>query len=230
VLELMGRDPRLVAAVLARANTGFFRADRIIKSLREACVLLGNRQVFSLCFEALVLNTFEVRSPVMRDLWGRMRRNTAITAEIARRIAKLVGAPHPEDAFVLALLHNLGEVVLVQLVGELVDAGEVALDLGELAVVTADWHERFGAALATAWGLPVAFGRFMGCHHEMGEQASADDVAMHHLLMGSYTYALELGLTYFPQQHSLDASWHFAMLGLDTRDAIRACDGVTKLV
>lgn len=191
------KDPALVVAVLKMANTAYFRSPRLVTNIREACVRLGNRQVFALLLESLLRRTFTAPSPDARLVFDAMWRNAALTARVSRRLAEWQRFARPEDVYVAALLHNLGEFVLVwrvvqasgQQLGPAIDlaAAQIARD-----------HERVGQAAAQRWGLPPMVQVLAGSHHQPRRGEPSQDAAMRAAVTACWHLARSVGGEYLP--------------------------------
>lgn len=232
VLDIIGHDPVLVAGVLKRANGGFF-GRRKVTSLHQACVLLGNNQVFALAIEAMVLNTFHVASRELDAVWRKMRRNLVLTAGIALRLAELAGVDDPEEYYVLGLLHNLGEVAMLQLLADRVERGDLALDMDMMAAAIEVHHESFGNTLAEQWGLPQNLCEIMAHHHRPAAPHEAEaQERRRHIVLGAWKQALAEQFIYLPGQNATaaDASVHFTALGVAPRKVIAASAILAKSV
>ena len=210
VLAVVGRDPTLAAVVLRASNSSFYNASvRAISDLREACVQLGNRRVMALTIEALARSTFALRDEPFRTILPAFWRNAFVTARAADCLARRVHRCSPrarrllpalECLYVAALMHNVGELFLLQIVS---DAG-LSLDddgVAELAAEVDRWHEIFGRTLARAWALPPLVARLAGHHHRPAAAVEPEHERLaRSLLLAAWSLTLEAGATYLPGQ------------------------------
>ena len=221
VVQLVERDPALATAVLRTARSGFYAVREPPASLRDACVHLGNKRVFTIAFEVLVRNQFTVRKPRYKPLFESMWRNALVSARAASHLAKLVREVDPEEMHLAAFLHNIGELVLVQFLAEHEDPSELApLDLQSLGDQAKMVHEDSGAHIASRWKLAPQLIRLAGYHHRPTRMPEPEEeMTSRRVVMAAWTIALRAGFTYFPEQEEEDLVEHLAMLGLTEEDA-----------
>ncbi len=207
------KDPSLVVAVLRMANSAYFRSPRLVTNIREACVRLGNRQVFALLLESLLRRTFTAPKADVKQLFEGMWRNAALTARVARRLAEWQRFARPEDVYVAALLHNLGEFVLAwRVAGE--HEGDVAHALATEAERIQREHEAVGQLAAQKWGLPPMVQVLAGNHHRVRHGEPAQDAAMRAAVSACWHLARSVGGEYLPGMQAPDPLPLFDEMGL----------------
>jgi HD-like signal output (HDOD) protein len=97
-----------------------------------------------------------------------LRRRALAAGIAARLIAKTLRVESGHD-FLVGLLHDLGELVLLQRAAEegILQAGVLDTEDGPLILESIDAdHARVGAALCRAWGLPPAVAEAAEFHHD----------------------------------------------------------------
>lgn len=212
------RDPALVVAVLKLANSAYFRSPRLVTNIREACVRLGNRQVFALLLESLLRRTFTANSHATQSVFEAMWKNAALTARVARRLAEWQRTGRPEDAYVAALLHNLGEFVMVwRIVSD--TPHDLMQRLAEEAPTIALEHESIGRLAAQKWGLPPQVQALAGDHHRKRKGEAPQDTALRLSIVACWALARSVGGDYLPNMAPADALALFDELELP--DALR---------
>lgn len=141
ISEIVASDTALVARVLALANSALYGPVSEVRSIDQALLRLGTRR-----FKTLVL-TAALRQVLielgggdwqqLRDFW----RHALTTAMTARALATLTRYPEPDEAFMLGMLHNIGELVAISTPD--IDARQTCMDQ----------QSDIAAELVTAWGL-----------------------------------------------------------------------------
>ncbi len=207
------KDPALVVAVLKVANSAYFRSPRLVTSIREACVRLGNRQVFALLLESLLRRTFTAPSPDARQFFDGMWRNAALTARVARRLAEWQRFARPEDVYVAALLHNLGEFVMAWRVVQAAD-GHLGSAIEAAAADIAKEHERVGQLAAQRWGLPPMVQVLAGSHHHVRRGEPSQDAAMRAAVTACWHLSRSVAGEYLPDMEAPDPLPLFDEMGL----------------
>lgn len=167
VLEIVESDPRLTAAVLAEVNSAFYGCAKSISDARRACIQLGAPRVAALATQAILEGTFRTDREPFRSLSQSLWIESVVCARLSSRIASLMKAMDPDEVYTLALLHNVGELVVIDL------ASRLPYDMGDseaeaLFLELENNHERIGALLMERWDLPSAFRQLAGSHHPDG--------------------------------------------------------------
>ena len=145
ISEIIAVDTALVARVLALANSAVYRLDAPIHSVEQALLRLGLRRFHTLLLTAALRQLlFELGGDQwqqLRDFW----RHSLTTALTAKALATLTRYQEPDEAFMLGMLHNIGELIAIK--SPTTDAQQYFLDhQGDVA-----------AELVTSWGLgPLA--------------------------------------------------------------------------
>jgi HD-like signal output (HDOD) protein len=152
-----------------------------------------------------------------------MWKNAALTARVARRLAEWQRVGRPEDAYVAALLHNLGEFVLVWKIAE-----ENPPDLGERLAMESDriatQHESVGALAAQKWGLPPQVQAVAGFHHKGRAHEPPQDVALRTTILACWALSRSVAGDYLPNMAPADPIEFFEQLGLAEQLRVRVAE------
>lgn len=143
--EIVSADTGLVARVLALANSALYGRPGEIRSVEQALLRLGTDCVRTLIMTAalrqLLFDLGADQWTQLRDFW----RHSLTTALTARALATLTRYPTPDEAFLLGMLHNIGELIALKTRDE------------SLRQQYLDQQADIGANLAQSWGLgPMA--------------------------------------------------------------------------
>ncbi len=174
-------DPGLTGQVLRFVNSSYFGFSQEISSVKLAITLVGIRTIknFSLWSAVFSLMPNPKCGPFdLKLLWQDSLRR----ALFARRLAKLLGAKEPEDAFSAALLQDMAVPLLAKeaarLYEKLIEArddGKVRLSHLEHCVL--GWtHAEAAGIMARQWNLPDAFATLIEHHHQI-EPCASDPAA-----------------------------------------------------
>jgi len=165
--RLIELDPSLTASLLRLVNSPFFGMRREIGGVSEAVMVLGmgavRRMVMSLAV-AGPMRKADVDPAFARSRW----QHTVCCAALARRL--IVDDPAASElAFTAGLLHDMGQVHLLQLHADAyvrlhADAGDADVRTLE-AERFGQAHDTLGAELLEAWGLPQAIADAARSHH-----------------------------------------------------------------
>ncbi len=145
ISNIVSMDTALVARILALANSALYGPGTRITSVDQALTRLGTRRFYTLVLTAALRQLlFELGGDEwqqLRDFW----RHSLTTALTARALATLTRYPEPDEAFMLGMLHNIGELIAIKTPAE--DAKQYYLNQ----------QNEVAAALVDAWGLgPMA--------------------------------------------------------------------------
>ncbi|MBQ0958637.1 HDOD domain-containing protein [Ideonella sp. 4Y11] len=203
-IALIERDPSLAARCLRLANSPFYGRPGRIGSVSGAVTLLGLRTVNHLLTAVTLQQAIRPEQCPGFDLNGFWRHamNVAMAASTIGPRLDL----DPSEAFLAGLLHDLGELMLVLLVPEIVAEVERRTAAGEpvrqveRALLGTD-HVEVGSAVARRWNFPPAIVEAIADHHRGGPaqaQSQAPGLAMLLSQIHQLTGPLERGWT--PEQ------------------------------
>jgi len=126
ISDIVAVDTALVARILALANSALYRPETPIRSVEQALLRLGLRRFHTLLLTAALRQLlFELGGDQwqqLRDFW----RHSLTTALTAKALATLTRYQEPDEAFMLGMLHNIGELIAIKTPGT--DAQQYFLD------------------------------------------------------------------------------------------------------
>ena len=178
VVGVLERDPGMVARVVASANTAAVAARSPIRDVRGALVRLGTRRVRSLVETAAVRDMFGTPTGGVGEALQHAWRAHVTSACVARAVAEGTGILDPEEAYLMTLFRDVGELFLVGVMGDL---GSGGLGAQEIAMIDG-WHPRFGAALLAKWGMGRRFRVVAQNHHQARFVGEPGDIQCLHLV------------------------------------------------
>jgi HD-like signal output (HDOD) protein len=167
--EIISKDPLLTAKILKVLAIGNVTVCRADLSVRRMIDLLGSFHIrTSFLPEATRAFFFPTRDWYRNQLWL----HSHLAALFARKLAAHCGFPHPEEAYVAALLHNLGAFllywhapseysqILYQSVRDQKDIDRLEEERFGVG------HTKLGSMYAEKWGFPTAMNIVMKVHHQ----------------------------------------------------------------
>jgi len=165
--DRLSRDPSLVQGLLRQANGAFYGAGLKPILRVDAAIdrigLAGTRAVvLAACVDGLLSKPGGHYDAMLAAAWTHM----VNTGPLARALAPTFQAD-AEEAFAIALLHDVGQLVIFDRISGLRAAKRKSISLPEawLAVVVEQLHEPLGAMAAHRWGLGAAAADAIGSHH-----------------------------------------------------------------
>jgi|GEM_PF-5033358 len=204
VLEVISQDPVIVASILRSANSSRNSISREITSIEAACVRLGNQLVVSMAQEVALAGAMHFTAEPMHSLAKKMWKNFVATADLAMRIATQNNHPNPAAIRTAALLHNIGDLLLLHRASVFAPRWRArGIDLpscmGEHSKAK---HAQLGASLLKLWGLPQLF---VSCAELHDSERSADPEVARALDIINLAHKLVVksGLDYLPGQKAM---------------------------
>src|SRR5436190_4221282 len=117
IARVISKDPALSGKILRTVNSSFYGRSQHVSTVSHALVILGLQSVKTLVLGfSLVSNLTKSKAKGFKHLvyW----RHSIYSATAARTIAAKLGVVQQEEAFLAALLMDIGMLVLDQVVGE----------------------------------------------------------------------------------------------------------------
>ena len=155
VVDILRVDPALTAKLLRLANSPLYARRRHIDTLQQAVTLLGLDAVMTAALSLTLLSdhTTGARASVFTAQWSR----SVHAAVSAQALAAHVPSVPPPDAFLAALLQDIGILVIAKLEPQVYELLERprhdAVAAAERVQLGFD-HSLAGAELLAAWNLP----------------------------------------------------------------------------
>jgi len=169
IADLMLADVGLTARALHLVNSSFYALSAEVKSLSQAIALLGTTRLEEIILSVVLPQLFGrgPGGPLVRKIWE----HSFATAFIARELAVRLGFPRPTNAYVAALMHDLGLIVaarclptpLQRVVNENDALGQWDLEVEHRELQTD--HTVVGASLARKWNFPDGITDTIRDHH-----------------------------------------------------------------
>ncbi len=175
LVRLVEQDPVLAQSLLRFANSAANSTGARSTSLAECIRRVGTQGLRSVILSSMVEGTLcrtgYAYDGMVRQVWEHMIR----TAPIARTLAPAFGVV-PDEAFTLALLHDVGKLVLFDRLGTLRAElrREVKLTPTVMPRLLGELHEILGGAAALRWGLGKGAVAVISAHHRKADPLEAN--------------------------------------------------------
>lgn len=172
---IVGQDPGLASRILRVANSPALRRGKELKTVETCLVALGTRLVRSLATCLSIQRLFDkdtrLSAAEVADFWG----HSLLVGEMARGIAEMTDFPLPEDAYLSGLLHDIGELIMLQAIGDpyrryLASALANPQFVAEEVRLFGTTHAEVGAWLIDHWGLDSVVADGVAFHHNPAVQ------------------------------------------------------------
>lgn len=178
IARVITRDPALSGKILKTVNSSFYARSRPVGAVSQAMVILGLQAVKTLVLGfSLVSKLTEGKKDKKSFNHLKYWRRSVYAATSARALAKRAGVVQQEEAFLAALLMDIGMLVLDQVMGDAYGAVEAGVErhdelpAAERAAFQFDHADAAGVLLA-GWKLPPVLTTPIIHHHN--PDAAAD--------------------------------------------------------
>jgi len=194
VVKLIESDPSAAAEVLRVTNTARFRPPKPVTNVRSACLRLGNTRVLGIAQEVLMRKALAVTSGPLVEIADRMWSSMLVVAQGARELAALKSSVDADEVYLAALLHNIGEMVLIRLYSDLQAGPGEPFDRVAMTEQIESLHEAVGGKLLKSWHMSPLLCRLAGEHHSLGRAPwDRHSRQIRDIIMLSWRTSAELG-------------------------------------
>ncbi len=170
VVELVSHDKSLAAQTLHMANSPLFGRWKRVDNVRTAIVTLGLQRMREISTACFMLNMMPKATKFdVTAFWE----HSLACALVSRRLARRIGMPDPEKAYLAGLLHDIGIIVNLMVLGDdfqhvVVEAvrRQVGIDLVEEEAFGFS-HALTGDLLAETWQLGSDLKEVIRRHHQI---------------------------------------------------------------
>lgn len=145
VESAVSRDPAVAGKVVSVANSALNARGMAITSLRGSIMRLGIFQIRDIAFQ-VVANARLFKVPAYNPRMKELLESSQAAGVMAREVGKVRGA-EIEAAYLCGLLHDIGEVTILAILGDAAKAkNEQPPPLSKLALVIDAYHAQIGRA------------------------------------------------------------------------------------
>ena len=148
-------DPLLVSKILRICNSPFYGHRTKVGNLREAIVYIGLKSLISI----VTVHALSGFSPHNADKVQQVLHHSMTVGMIAKQLARDMGANH-EQAFICGLLHDLGRIIMLEMLSGY-DIAPVKRDK-----LIYDFHSTLGSLAAKKWCFSEDIQESIRFHHE----------------------------------------------------------------
>jgi len=175
----LAKDPALVQGLLRTANSAAIGGGRgpvlgIDQALDRIGVAGARAVVLASCVDGLLSHPGGEYNAMASDVWSHMVR----TAPMARSVASAFAAD-PDEAFAIALLHDVGKLIIFDRISTLRATRRRSISLPPVFVhrLLQRLHEPLGALAALQWGMGDRAAAAIGTHHRGATTLTRDSLA-----------------------------------------------------
>ncbi len=174
--EIISNDTSLTSRLLRISNSAYYGLPRRVETLSTAVALIG---IQSLRRVVMAVSTFDILNLDLKGYGmeeGSLWIHSLGVATAAARLCRLTGYKQVEELRTAALLHDIGKIVLSDIVGEVAGEEELqTLHIGGCQAVDVERrvcgldHAELSGMIAENWNLSGRFVELMKYHHRVEE-------------------------------------------------------------
>ncbi len=164
VADEIGEDQVITAAVLRMSNSVLYGGRDKITALKPAIARLGSNALRTLMLHQSLRAAAFQRQAGDRDLAEFVWHRSLAGACLARSLAHFTNV-NAEDAFMMGLLHDIGNVIVLREVQKQQTALKYRMDLPTFEYLCSESHQEFGELVADAWKMPGELRSLISDHH-----------------------------------------------------------------
>jgi putative nucleotidyltransferase with HDIG domain len=226
ISEIIKSDPALTMRLISISNSAYYRGAMSIKTLEEAIMRLGMKETQNYLLLLTTKSLFASDTAPFNKFLDRLWIHSIATAEASRQLGKLLDYPDLNHLFTLGMLHDMGKMLLLQVLFEL-HKNDRDMDEANIMEVVDAQHMAFGATLMRKWNLPSEFSYTAEQHHTIAEGGKYSQPFLIVCLANQITRILGYSLKE-DTGDDLTQTYPARELGIDTEAIDKVCDG-TKL-
>jgi len=169
IAELLRQDMAISAKLISLSNTVMYRGAQENKNLEQAIGRLGlattKKLVDAISQRSMCNSIIAKYRGYVSSLWE----HSLACAYAGQAIAELIRLPQADDFFTLGLLHDIGKLILLQIVSKQEADGLHRDGVGadELYRLLDEQHTMFGATLLKRWGFSETYAAVAQHHHQL---------------------------------------------------------------
>jgi HD-like signal output (HDOD) protein len=155
ISELLKQDVAIASKLIMVSNSVAYRGIEINRTLEQAISRLGTgvtqQYVNVISNRALYTVSQKKYVPLIERLWQHSLSCAYACQAVAKTLEKKI--KFNDDPFILGLLHDIGKLILLQVIGELEMKGKFGAEIPieEVLKITEMYHGQFGSALLKRW-------------------------------------------------------------------------------
>lgn len=223
VVSLIVKDQALTSQILRLANSAFFSGLAKVRTITEAVVRLGAREVANVAMTASQQNSYNSFSlPELKAHSQALWRHAIGSAIGSRWLCERTGYKQlAQEAFIAGLLHDIGSLLILKVLEGilLADAGGKATSRDLTNEIIDAMHTETGHELLQKWNLPELYCGIVRDHHK--EQRDTSNVILSVVRLVDEA-CRKLGLAPTPAEPNLMLAATFEAQGLGIKEIMLA--------
>jgi HD-like signal output (HDOD) protein len=147
--NIVQTDPAITTKLVRAANSPLYAGVTPVDSCAAAIVRLGADTTHKLVLTFALRELFNTHSKVLKAQMQKLWEHSVKVSAVCYVLAKISGRFNPEHALLAGLLHDIGNIAILNYAEKFT---EVANDSEKLALVMGDLRGRIGGEILRNWG------------------------------------------------------------------------------
>lgn len=165
ICDAVKLDPALTSKLIGIANSPYYLRGTRCNTLREAIMRVGLREASHCAMALTTKELFSSHQPLLNEILQAEWEHALATGYCAEKLARRIALSSSEDYFTMGLLHDIGKLLLLNILQEL--SGKRELPSREaMTGILLSQHTVFGAELLKRWNFSPPFVEFALNHHD----------------------------------------------------------------
>jgi HD-like signal output (HDOD) protein len=180
---VVSEDQATTIGVLKLANSAAHRGFNEVKDLDSACTRLGMKRISNTVQAIANGNLYETKDARLQELMQKLWQHAIATAHFAGGLATMLVEPNGQMLFVAGLIHDIGKVVLLDIIATGKSSALKELRKSEeiFDEIMRNFHPLVGLHVVQAWGLPPEFRISTYCHFDPALTPGIETLRMVHI-------------------------------------------------
>jgi len=205
LVSIVKKDPSLSMAILKMANSAYYAGLQEVKDLLTACSRLGLQVLTNTAQVYASQKVFQSSNPGLNKQFQKLWKHSIATAHTSYELALLVAEPHPEIMFLAGLLHDVGHIVLLQILNDvksptfsqLISSPQLTQE------VLMQFHPLVSLYVLQKWDIPDEFAVLAFSHHDTSLNPIEELRTQSHILCLSNLIVSRENYNFFPQTENI---------------------------
>lgn len=194
IAEFLKSDAAITSKLISISNSSYYRGVVENRTLDQAISRLGLETTQQTVNAIANHELYLAKDRKYTDLMDRLWEHALSCAHAAQIVTESLRISLQEDPFTLGLLHDIGKLLLVQVVGEMEKKTSEAVESRELFQVLGAYHDKAGAVLLKRWCFSEIYVNVALRHHLDEIDSSSRELMVIHfanILVRAMGYGLD---------------------------------------
>ncbi|MCZ6872899.1 MAG: HDOD domain-containing protein [bacterium] len=175
IADFLKQDMSITTKLISVSNSVYYRGATENKTLERAIARLG-LEVTTQYVEILANRSlYTINNPTYQMLLQPLWDHALACAHAAQQTAILLDLAAPEELFTMGLLHDIGRLLLIQMLAELDLQGTFELEFSDVSAILDTQHATFGRNLLRQWEFPSDFADICLYHARLEDAAMTSE-------------------------------------------------------